>query len=191
MSENTYRYIPLFCEENIWQLASTLLEQGRPLQEVDVVVLSNPQGHVAIRSQKAVPEGEYMVWDYHVILVDRGAGQVYDFDSRLPFPARLSEYLSATLPDVARVLPEFIPEFRVVPAADYLAHFCSDRGHMKGVVPESEFPEWPAIRCEGLNRPVPLARYRDPGQDIPGSACLGQKQFVDYCLDRDPETASK
>lgn len=57
---------------------------------------------------------------------------VYDLDSCLAIPTRLSQYLQATFKsDIhATVSAHFRPQFRIVSAANYLAYFASDRSHM-------------------------------------------------------------
>ncbi|PWN36644.1 uncharacterized protein FA14DRAFT_152074 [Meira miltonrushii] len=57
---------------------------------------------------------------------------VYDLDSCLRTPTRLSQYLQATFKsDIhTTVSAHFRPRFRIIPAASYFAYFASDRSHM-------------------------------------------------------------
>jgi hypothetical protein len=175
---SNYPYTALFCEENIWQLVQVLIKEGRPVEQLEVALLCNQQGHLALRSQKLAPPGEYIVWDYHVILIDREHAEVYDFDTRLDFPVSISAYLSSTLPDPSIVPEAYLPAFRVIPAQDYLERFCSDRSHMLGKIPESEFPDWPLIECGQGGDAVRLDECWNIELDIPGTSRLSQAEFI-------------
>lgn len=128
---------------------------------VDIVVVSNNARTVALWRQRAsdMPETDHIViWDYHVfvmvtcrprstppgatMLLRRASRDerksisqawVYDLDTRLPVPVSLHEYLRATFKSEQRstVAEQFQPRFRVVCAQDFLAHFASDRSHMR------------------------------------------------------------
>jgi hypothetical protein len=182
LSISDYPYTALFCEENIWKLLQILTGQGRSPAQLEVILLCNQQGHLAIRNQKLAPLGEYIVWDYHVILVDREHETIYDFDSRLDFPVSISRYLSSTLPDPSIVPEHYLPTFRVIPAQDYLERFCSDRSHMLGKIPESEFPDWPLIECRQGDDAVRLDQYRDIELDIAGTCRLSQAELIQRYL---------
>lgn len=74
-----------------------------------------------------------MVWDYHVIAIhreDTQSSMVYDYDTVLPFPVDFSRYLANNL-RYDQVSAEFGYKFRVVPAAEYLVTFASDRSRMR------------------------------------------------------------
>ena len=172
-----YPYTALFCEENIWQLVHALQEHGRSAEQMDVVLLCNQQAQLAIRNQKLAPPGEYIVWDYHVILIDREYDHIYDFDSRLDFPVSISTYLTSTLPDPSIVPEPYLPAFRVIPAQDYLGRFCSGRSHMLGKIPDSEFPDWPLIECS-QDDAARLDQYWDIRLDIPGTSRLSQAELL-------------
>jgi len=56
-----------------------------------------------------------VVWDYHVMLIDVGASQVWDLDTRMDIPCSLESYRNAIksdidLPDYLRRLKLFLSE---------------------------------------------------------------------------------
>lgn len=173
-------YTALFCEENIWELVRVFEQEGRALDDLDVVFLCNDKAQLAIRNQKLASPGTYVIWDYHVILIDRRASLVYDFDSRLGFPVSLDEYLYATLPDPSHVHEGYLPSFRLIPARDYLYCFCSDRSHMRGMIPDEQFPARPMITCREDGKAVRLDQYWDINVDITGTLRLNQSEFIQY-----------
>lgn len=122
------RYHPFYCEENVWWLARDgVLGPG----ERWAVFVSNPTRSCALWAQKLASEpSEPVLWDYHVVLLNRDGSkvQVWDRDSRLPCPAPARDWYAATFP--VPVKPEFKPWFRVVGARELSAHFASDRRHM-------------------------------------------------------------
>ncbi len=157
INQSSLTYTRLFCEENIWKLIAFLNDAGQSATHyipIDVLFLINPQRSVAIYQQKAVTEGQLMIWDYHVILSARhesGTSQqpivIFDFDSRLPFPTPITDYFNATFANW-HVLPDTLrPQIRSIPANEYLQGFDSDRSHMKGLIKDSEYPEYPEIHA--------------------------------------------
>lgn len=155
------KYHPRYCEENVWHL----LGDAEPLElaEAFAVVISNPRGRVAMWHQREVEPGEVIAWDYHVVVIAEsetgGQWQLWDFDTRLGFPIDLHVYLLSSFATVGIQPPEFDPLFRVLPAADFRAHLCSDRSHMRDERGEwlRPPPPWPMI---GTGQPN-LNRLRD------------------------------
>ena len=152
---STPEHQPFYCEENIWKLA-----QARNHPDAQVIIISNTRKRVLVAHQKAVPENELVLWDYHVIY--REAEACYDLDSRLPYPCKLKDYLEESfVPDHS----DFLPSFRTVDAADYCKDFYSDRMHMqcdgKWLKPP---PPWPCIR----DGSIPLSAYIDMSNPAPG-----------------------
>ncbi|CAJ0571485.1 unnamed protein product, partial [Mesorhabditis spiculigera] len=99
-----------------------------------VVFLSNEERAFSIFEQKACREDrDYVIWDYHVILVEKvdGASKVYDLDTRLDFPCPFTEYCEESFPSEWKFPPECARKFRILPVAVYLEHFSSDRRHMR------------------------------------------------------------
>jgi hypothetical protein len=147
---DNFPYTAQFCEENTWWLAKTLKEEGVDTAAMQVLLFSNPWKQIVMLNQKAAEQGQAIAWDYHVVLKlhHEGKDQVLDFDSLLPFPCDYDRYMKHSFPDQG-VLPERYRSWvRVIPAEDYLKHFYSDRSHMRGVLPESEFPAWDMITPE-------------------------------------------
>lgn len=182
MPEPEPLYTPLFCEENIWQLLRRIERRKRGLSGLFVVVVCNSDRHVVLRHQRAAEPGAYVVWDYHVLLLDRDRGLIYDLDSRFDCPVSASSYLGATLPDPARIRAAFIPMFRVIPAADFRRLFSSDRTHMHGRVAPAALPPWPAIAPPPGQPRVRLDEYWDPGLDIAGTRVMTQPDFVAFAV---------
>jgi len=56
---------------------------------------------------------------------------VFDLDSDLPFPTFFHKYVTETFRTDNILNPEYHRFFRVVPAAQFLHKFASDRRHMK------------------------------------------------------------
>jgi hypothetical protein len=158
-----YRYTPYFCEENIWWLAREMAGTDEVDGRAWVCLFSNPSASIVVGNQRAVAPGELMAWDYHVVLgtLQKGTWQVYDFDSRLPFPVAWPTYFRATFPE-QHLLPErWRSRMRLIPARSYCERFCSDRSHMVGRVAVSEFPPHPPICPEDARFAITLEAYRD------------------------------
>ena len=140
-------YAARYCEENTWRLLRDLPpDQLTP----HAVFISNPQRCCGVWAQRSAPSADDPVWwDYHVVaLAFRQGWQVFDLDTRLPCPSPAAAYLDGAFPSDRRPPARFRPRFRVVPGADYLREFASDRSHMRrpdGTVDAQEPPE-PPIR---------------------------------------------
>lgn len=124
--------VPYFCEENVWRLAYRKTHQ-EPANRFFVAFISNTMQYVPMFQQLASDNAESPVcWDYHVILLSLTLPEkkvfVWDFDSRLPYPCPLSDYLKQSFPYDDR--ETFAPLFRVIPALIFLKNFSSDRMHM-------------------------------------------------------------
>lgn len=154
-------YTPYFCEENVWQLLADPRLEGR---ERYAVFISNAERQVAMWSQRAaVLPGTPVVWDYHVVVIARGAAgfEVWDLDCTDGCPLPFARWREVTF-DVAREMPEdLVPLFRVVTGAEYRARLSSDRAHMR--LPDGGFlrepPPWdPIVRAE---EPPNLQRFVD------------------------------
>jgi hypothetical protein len=156
------RYQPRYCEENIWWLAQEPAFARRP---AFVVFISNALGCCPMWQQRAAAPGDFVPWDYHVVLLVAGArrAEVWDLDSRLTPPVELARYLSESF----RPLPaRFAPRFRVIPAQRFVATFVTDRRHMRAksgrwLAPP---PAWPPPGGGASN----LAQFTDMTQPTPG-----------------------
>jgi hypothetical protein len=173
-------YTPLFCEENIWQLARQLVAEGVDPETLQVIVISNPQRQVVLFSQRNGGELGHVVWDYHVVLRrhDEAGDRLYDFDSLLPFPCDSRDYVAATFGLQDELEASLRATLRTIPAAEYLHRFYSDRSHMHGAVGAGAFPPWPAI-TPAHGQVVRLEAYWDMARPLPdGSRLLSVDEFL-------------
>jgi hypothetical protein len=109
---------------------------------------------VALWRQKASRRSDgLVVWDYHVILLEKTTqgGLIYDLDTTLPYPSSLTSYVKETF---AETLPKYRSFFRVVPADEFLANFSSDRSHMLVAGSTTKYlappPTYPCIQRNGV-----------------------------------------
>jgi len=135
------RHTPYYCEENIWWLAQDARFADK---QAEVVFISNAPRTVAFTHQRAAARaGDVVVWDYHVVLLV--AGEVWDLDCTLGAPLTLRAWLDASFG--AEVHETYAPVFKRIDAGQYIAHFASDRRHMRG--PDGAWqappPAWPII----------------------------------------------
>jgi hypothetical protein len=143
------RYHPFYCEENIWHLCQSTRVIGLRRR---VVFVSNPSRTVLFFGQRAGETDGVVIWDYHVFLLAHAQRwQVWDPDGIAGCPVTTDEYLARAFPYLYRpaghdgggevagsalspqagVNPALVPDFRVTDADDYVAHFGSDRRHMR------------------------------------------------------------
>jgi hypothetical protein len=179
--KSDHRYTPLFCEENIWQLAHELVADGVDTDTLQVIFISNEQQQVVLFNQRNGAELGYVVWDYHVVLrrYDEEGDRIYDFDSLLSFPCNCRDYFAATFGLQGELSASLRARLRCIPAAAYLHSFYSDRSHMHGVVDESKFPSWPAI-TPGHDQAVRLEEYWEIQQPLPdGSRVYSVDEWLD------------
>lgn len=123
------RYQPFYCEENAWWLARSPDLAGL---ERWLAFVSNPDRRVAMWAQRAAPPGIPVVWDYHVVVVTKdgeGRAEIWDLDHRPGRRAPAAEWIRASFP--VHVAPALAPRFRLVPHAEVLEGFASDRRHMR------------------------------------------------------------
>ncbi|ORX46730.1 hypothetical protein DM01DRAFT_297723 [Hesseltinella vesiculosa] len=162
-------YTNCYCEENIYKLCRYILDtQPALLPQCSVVFISNREKKIPMWYQIASKDRPFVIWDYHVIMLlakqDPGSATcfVYDFDSVLPFPCALSDYVCKSFQPDLELLPEFERCFRTIPAFVYLHHFASDRSHMIG--PDGQYlappPTYPAIESQ-YHQKMTLPRYID------------------------------
>uniref|UniRef100_A0A0K0D9Y9 Protein N-terminal glutamine amidohydrolase n=1 Tax=Angiostrongylus cantonensis TaxID=6313 RepID=A0A0K0D9Y9_ANGCA len=122
-----------------------------------VVFISNSSRCVPLFSQKASTDRPFVMWDYHVVLlqqIDQGVPLIWDLDTLLSFPCSFDEYWNGTIRPTGWSIPEqYHRYFRVIPCTHYIAYFSSDRSHMKREDGSwlSPPPVWPPICKDGLN----------------------------------------
>ena len=115
---------------------------------VSVIVLSNANKTFPIWFMKNASEpGGLVVWDYHVIAVERreqdGEEVVWDLDCALGFGIPFHSWATKSLRPGTQLREQYHQMFRVVSAADYLAGFASDRSHMRDATGEFKMPPPP------------------------------------------------
>ncbi len=182
------RYTPLFCEENIWQLAQRQVAQGVDAASLQVIMISNRQRQVALWSQRRAGKAGYVVWDYHVVLRrhDGELDLIYDFDTRLAMPCPSSDYFSATFGVQRAVAAPFQATLRLIPADEYLYRFSSDREHMRGFIYDEAYPPWPMI-TPGHGGVIRLDEYWSMGRIRDSVSRLVEANiFMQTELRRDP-----
>ncbi|XP_053210088.1 protein N-terminal glutamine amidohydrolase-like, partial [Panonychus citri] len=138
-------------EENVWKLCEWVRDNEPKLIDFCFAVfISNGSEKVPLWFQQAGDDDcqGFVIWDYHVILIyddqvnggDEGTKDetnskstcfVYDLDTLLSFPVSLEEYVTSSIQEDETLRPEFHRWFRVIPAAQYLTSFASDRSRMK------------------------------------------------------------
>lgn len=128
-------YTSQYCEENIWQLCHHVKKNSpEELKYCSAVFISNKKKQIPLWEQKSSRrEDGLVVWDYHVICLygrEGKATQVYDLDTKLPFPCPLDKYFQLAIRNDAQIPPDQRRLFRVVPGEVYLNTFASDRSHM-------------------------------------------------------------
>ncbi|MGF1638346.1 MAG: hypothetical protein ACFCUU_14820, partial [Cyclobacteriaceae bacterium] len=115
-----------------------------------VLIISNMSRNCPLAFQKSAKVDELVWWDYHVILLafKQNIKLIYDFDSRLEFPASLNDYLNSTFQKRTDGSNNDLPFFKSIDAAIYIASFFSDRSHMKDSYGNWIFPppDWPLIQ---------------------------------------------
>uniref|UniRef100_UPI00358FE27A protein N-terminal glutamine amidohydrolase n=1 Tax=Myxine glutinosa TaxID=7769 RepID=UPI00358FE27A len=146
-------YTNCYCEENIWKLCESLgnrSDQPASIEEFFVVFISNDAKKIPLwRQRSRRGDDEFVLWDYHVILLHVAQDQcrVYDQDTTLPFPCSFKMYVRDALRTDEVLRHCYRRMFRVVRADAYLAHFASDRSHMK--TPDGDWiqipPSYPSI----------------------------------------------
>ncbi|XP_028296686.1 protein N-terminal glutamine amidohydrolase-like [Gouania willdenowi] len=150
-------YTSCYCEENVWKLCDFVRrEQTAPLDQLDVVFISNENRTVPLWEQKSGQGEEPVIWDYHVVLlqtVPQSGYLIYDLDSELPFPCHANIYIHKALRSDQNLKPQYHRKLRVIPANDFLSRFSSDRSHMKNSdgtwkMPPPPYPPISTAECQ-------------------------------------------
>uniref|UniRef100_A0A8R1TU96 Tyrosine--tRNA ligase n=1 Tax=Onchocerca volvulus TaxID=6282 RepID=A0A8R1TU96_ONCVO len=139
-----------FSWENIWKLCKKVSASLEELNCCSVVFISNENRMVPLWKQHAAAVGrDYVIWDYHVILLYSKLGSVliYDFDTTLTFPCDAQIYWIETFRPELNLDANYRRYFRIISSSDYLQHFSSDRSHMLETYGnyKAPLPSWPAI----------------------------------------------
>lgn len=177
-----HRYTPFFCEENIWWLAHERL--GRSPGEVTgwVCIFTNETASIAVMNQRVAGRTALMAWDYHAVLAvpDGDVTQIFDLDSRLPFPSPWPAYFTGTFPEQDALPARWRTWLRQIPVKSYLDRFCSDRHHMRGKLPSTDFPDYPPLCPEDKSIAIALEEYLDMERILnDGSVVASVRQAMD------------
>ncbi|XP_037068363.1 protein N-terminal glutamine amidohydrolase-like [Pollicipes pollicipes] len=157
-----------YCEENVWLLCRHVREKfAQELPFCHAVFISNQNQTVPLWRQRAGrTDDKVVIWDYHVIFMYQPDNRclVYDMDSELPFPTYFHKYVTETFRTDQILHPEHHRFFRVVPAAEFLETFASDRSHMKrdSGAWASPPPPYPPIRTQGSENNLQAFISMDP-----------------------------
>ena len=176
--KHDFLYTANFCEENIWKLGQRLVASEKTPTLKYVLLLSNHERHIPLYHQQHSSQGQPVIWDYHVILLDANKQLIYDFDSHLPFPIAANHYFQETV--MSSAIPEWRVWVRAIPLPDYLAHFSSNRAHMltQNAALPSVWPDYPPIIAQ--TQPITLMRYLDFEQDITGCLLFQATQYAGW-----------
>ncbi|VDM66141.1 unnamed protein product [Strongylus vulgaris] len=91
-------YTKCYCEENVYKLCERVPLDQR--ESFYVVFISNSLKCAPLFAQRAATERPYVMWDYHVVLLDMSNEEktlVWDLDSTLEFPCEFDEYWNETI----------------------------------------------------------------------------------------------
>ncbi len=184
--KSEYQYTQNFCEENIWFLGKSLLKEGFQPNHLTVLFLSNAHQQTPLYSQILGKAGLPVVWDYHVILLcmqHDNAPLIFDFDSQLPFPISLWDYLLNTFPDHQALPSQFHIYIRSIPLLSYHQCLWSDRSHMLDAQgnPVCPFPPYLPIQGEPGAFHIKLCQYIDMSKTLEdGSVVHHCEEFIRY-----------
>ncbi|KAK9465261.1 N-terminal glutamine amidase-domain-containing protein [Lipomyces arxii] len=138
-----FDYAFCYCEENVYKACERYKNK-----EIYAVFISSPKRKLPLWAQRLAKQANKpVIWDYHVILIEKRDGRsfVIDFDTntiescherdtddvRAVYPILFKDYVNATIhPEINLGSVDFERRFRVIPASLYLDHFASDRSHM-------------------------------------------------------------
>lgn len=143
LKREDFLYQPCYCEENIWHLC-----QNEQFKNSYVIFVASKGALFPMLNQRAASYSAMPIfWDYHVILLVPGdKNQILDFDTSLPFCIGFDTYLSQSFIDNDLLTMEETPFFRVLPSAEFIRLFSSDRSHMKTATGwRAKPPNWPPI----------------------------------------------
>jgi len=150
-----FDYCYCYCEENIYRLSKALCtSKASSKDKLYVIFISNANKTIPIFK----PEGDYVVWDYHVILIEKDQehkrSTVYDFDIGNSLQTNFKHYVKFCLrPNQISNLPQYKHTYRIVPVQTMWDHFSSDRSHMKDEKGKwlQPPPSWPCITIENVS----------------------------------------
>ncbi|KAK9752504.1 N-terminal glutamine amidase [Popillia japonica] len=168
-------YVSCYCEENVYKLCQEVMSKhSTEVSKCFVVFISNHSRTVPLWRQRAGrDEDRLVIWDYHVVFLyhpEPDKCLVFDLDSELPFPTYVHKYITETFRTDHILKPDYFRYFRVIPVAEFLKEFASDRRHMKR--PDGSWikppPNYPPIstrnNTHNLEEYIQMDTSKGPGQ---------------------------
>lgn len=191
MSKEICTYTSCYCEENIYKLTEKIknaennVEQAEStnfpkLSDTKVLFLSNSNESFPIWKMTL---GEFVMWDYHVILFDSKNKFIFDLDSTIPgFPVSAETYFKESLHYPDTFDDKYVQYLRVVDSEFFLRDFASDRSHMKACFDKSPPPKYDCILNEKgeVNN---LDEYRKFGKGDGKGEILTRDQFYEEYIE--------
>lgn len=170
-NKSDHIYTALFCEENIWHLAYSLINSGINQEDIKILFITNKNQSIAVFNQLASRNNQPVLWDYHVILMAliNKSSVIFDLDSRLPFPCDFKNYMHKSLSLI--IEKEYLPIIRIIPAELYLNHLHSDRSHMKNIISNDQFPSYPPL-LSATEHKISLTTLLDVKKTIKGTQII-------------------
>ena len=161
IDKSSLTYTPLFCEENIWKLIESL-KLNTEIAPLDVLFLINESNSIALFNQKKSNNKQPVIWDYHVVLsaIHNDQFIILDFDSKLEFPCDLSTYFNSTFRLDIEIPATYKTQLKPIDANLFYNSFTSNREHMRGIITESEFPEYSIINSDATHSLLTLQECR-------------------------------
>ena len=175
-----YHYTALFCEENIWKLIESCLNSSHIIP-IDVLFIINKFNSIALFEQQKSIAGQSVIWDYHVVLSAKVNNNlvILDFDSRCKFPCDIDAYFNNTFANYNNLAFQYKPYIKPIAADYYYQNFTSDRNHMQGIVPQSEFPTYDIIMPKNATDLLSLETCRSFNLEIAESNILTPHDYLE------------
>jgi len=175
-----YHYTALFCEENIWKLIESNLAYSS-MTPIDVLFIINQSNSIALFEQHKSNGKQAVIWDYHVVLSAEVNNNlvVFDFDSRCEFPCDINSYFNKTFARYNQLADHHQALLRPIKADYYYQNFTSERSHMLGLIPQSEFPDYDIIIPNGTTNLLTLENCRALSSEIPESHILTPHAYLE------------
>jgi len=174
-------YTALFCEENIWKLVESSLTSNSIIP-IDALFIINPFNSIALFEQTKSIAKQAVIWDYHVVLSALLNKQIviFDFDSRCEFPCNINTYFDKTFSNYSKLHNHYKPFLKPIKADNYYQNFTSDRSHMKGIIPQSEFPSYDIIMPNNATHLLTLEACRTLNSESSKSDILTPHEYLEH-----------
>jgi len=185
LDKKQFHYTSLFCEENIWKLIESSFTSN-VIIPIDVLFIINELNSVALYEQNISNSNQAVIWDYHVVLTAQINNQliILDFDSRCEFPCEINTYFNKTFINYSLLNIRYKPFIKAIPAEFYYHNFASTRQHMKGIISESEFPNYEIIMPDNKTNLLTLEDCRafntDTSPDSNHIGILTPLEYLEY-----------